>query len=99
MNIFHVAIPEEWENADDELYYSAGSLKTEGFIHCSFSDQLEGVIERYFKGRGRILVLRIVTENLDSPLVVEPSTGREPYPHIYGPLLRTAVAEVSERWV
>lgn len=99
MNIFHVAIPEEWENSDDETYYSAASLRTEGFIHCSFSDQLEAVIDRYFKGRGRVLILRIRTENLDAPLVVEPTTGREPYPHVYGPILRSAIAEVTEREV
>jgi uncharacterized protein (DUF952 family) len=99
MNIFHIAIPEDWENANDETYYYAKSLQTEGFIHCSFSDQLEGVIDRYYRGFGRVLILRIETEHLDAPLVVEPSTGREPYPHIYGPLLRSAVAEVIERQV
>ena len=41
MLIYHIVLPEVWAAFDTELY-RATSLETEGFIHCSFADQLEG---------------------------------------------------------
>jgi len=95
MNIFHVVLPEKW--AGDENFYEAESLTTEGFIHCSFAGQLDGVLERYYSGRERVIILEIDPEKLTSKLVAEPSTNNEIYPHIYGPINIDAVVGVEER--
>ena len=44
MKIYHIVTPEVWEKFKTEEFYEAESLHTEGFIHCSFAGQLEGVL-------------------------------------------------------
>jgi len=99
MIIYHVVLPEVWEKYRTRPSYQAESLQTEGFIHCSYKEQLDGVIQRYYKNAGRILVLHIETDKLISKLVEEPSTGGETYPHLYGRLNHNAVVKVEERTV
>lgn len=91
-------MPDAWAAFDGDLYEHP-SLADEGFIHCSFAEQLDGVIKRYYDGAGRLIVLEIDSERLISDLVNEPSTGGEIYPHIYGPINRDAIVEVTERKV
>ena len=48
MHIYHIVLPDDWAAFDTDLY-RAKSLEPEGFIHCSFSDQLNGVINNLFR--------------------------------------------------
>jgi len=93
MIVYHIVLPEDWAAFDTDLY-RAKSLETEGFIHCSFAEQLDGVIERYYVGVDEIVILEIETDALMSRLVKEPSTNDEIYPHIYGPINRAAIVRV-----
>ncbi len=97
MLIYHIVLKEDWERQISEPVYSAESLETEGFIHCSYADQLDAVIERYYNGQPSVLVLTIDTDRLMSKLIEEPSTGGEIYPHIYGPIDRKAIISISDR--
>ena len=97
MLIYHVVMPEAWEEAGNRGFYEAASLEAEGFIHCSYADQLDGVIERYYAGAGKIIVLSIDPNKLTSTLVSEPSTNDEPYPHVYGPINKDAIVAVETR--
>ncbi len=97
MLIYHILLPEVWEQVKGNSFYEAESLSSEGFIHCSYEDQLEGVIERYYSNAGEIVVLGIDASRLTSPLVSEPSTNNEPYPHIYGPINLDAVVRAVTR--
>lgn len=96
MLIYHIVLPEVWKAFDTHLY-RASSLATEGFIHCSFADQLDAVIARYYPNEPLIFVLEIETDRLMSRVVKEPSTNCEIYPHIYGPINRDAIVGVTER--
>ena len=96
MRIFHIVLPEVWAAFDTDLY-RASSLESEGFIHCSFSEQLDAVIERYYSGAAKIVVLEIETDELMSRVLNEASTGNEIYPHIYGPINRDAIVGVTRR--
>lgn len=97
MHIYHIVLPEVWEKFKTRPSYQAESLQTEGFIHCSYANQLEEVLKRYYANAKRVLILTIDTEKLLSKLVEEPSTGGEVYPHIYGRLNHNAVVSVEER--
>ncbi len=96
MLIYHIVLPDVWVAFDGDLY-EAASLAGEGFIHCSFAEQLDGVIRRYYSGANRIVVLGIESDKLTSELISEPSTNNEIYPHIYGPINRDAIVSVAER--
>ena len=97
MTIYHIVLPAVWENFKDREFYAAASLKTEGFIHCSFAGQIEPVLQRYYKDAGRVLILHLETDKLTSKLVEEPSTNNEIYPHIYGQINADAIVEIEER--
>jgi uncharacterized protein (DUF952 family) len=97
MKIYHIVTPEVWDRFKDENFYEASSLQTEGFIHCSYAEQLETVLNRYYKGAAKVLLLGIETEKLTSKLIEEPSTGGEIYPHIYGTINKEAIANIEER--
>jgi uncharacterized protein (DUF952 family) len=96
MLIYHIVLPDEWAAFDSDLYWAA-SLATEGFIHCSFADQLDAVLQRYYSGAEWVVVLEIESERLMSRMIKEPSTNNEIYPHIYGPINRDAIVSVVER--
>jgi uncharacterized protein (DUF952 family) len=96
MRIYHIVVPDTWANFDDKNY-EADSLATEGFIHCSFENQIDAVLQRYYSDRDEVVVLEIDPSKLDSKLVVEPSTGGENYPHIYGAINRDAIVRTEQR--
>ena len=97
MLIYHIVLPKVWEEFKEKEAYAAESLQTEGFIHCSFADQLDAVLGRYYSDAGDVLVLTLETEKLTSRVVNEPSTNNEIYPHIYGTINRDAIVSVDKR--
>ena len=96
MLIYHIVLPDAWAAFDSDLY-EAASFETEGFIHCSFADQVEAVIARYYSGQERVVVLEIESDRLMSRMIKEPSTNSEIYPHVYGPINRDAIVSVKTR--
>ncbi len=97
--IYHIVLPEVWEKFKNEKFYEAESLQTEGFIHCSFAEQIETVLNRYYKDTEKVLLLEIETEKLTSELINEPSTGGEIYPHIYGKINAGAIVGNKEKTI
>jgi uncharacterized protein (DUF952 family) len=97
MYIYHIVLPEKWAVVSVNEFYEAESLATEGFIHCSFAEQLDGVLERYYSGVDRVIILEIDPAKLRSKLIEEPSTHNEIYPHIYGKINKDAVVGIEER--
>lgn len=97
MFIYHIVLPDVWERFKDRPSYQPESLATEGFIHCSYPNQLEAVLRRYYSNAATVLILKIDTEKLLAKLVEEPSTGNEIYPHIYGRLNHNAIVAIEER--
>lgn len=99
MLIYHIVLPEAWEKFKELPFYEHESLAGEGFIHCSYRNQLEEVLERYYKNAEKVLILHISPARLDpaANLIAERSTGGEVYPHIYGKINQTAIVSVEER--
>jgi uncharacterized protein (DUF952 family) len=90
--IYHVTGLQDWETAQELGFYEAPSLLTEGFIHCSQEEQVEGVLQRYFAGRSDLVKLVIDTDMLDVPLRYEEAPSiQQVFPHIYGRLNLAAV--------
>jgi uncharacterized protein (DUF952 family) len=103
--IYHLVLRNAWES-NPEQPYTAESLATEGFIHCSYARQVEWAANRFYQGQKDLLVLHLDPGRLSSPLREEASGPGEVFPHIYGPINRDAVLEVEPlrqgadgRWV
>lgn len=93
--IYHLVLRRVWE-ANPDQPYRAESLATEGFIHCSFADQVALSANRFYADAEELLLLHLDAERLSSSLREEASGTGEIFPHIYGPLHRDTVAVVEE---
>ena len=94
--IYHVTTKSEWEAARKKGFYTAPSMETEGFIHCSEEHQIKGVLERYYSGKKDLVRLVIDPQKLKPELKYElaPSV-HENFPHVYGPINADAVVNVE----
>jgi uncharacterized protein (DUF952 family) len=96
--IFHIAEADGWADAQANGLYRRSTLgrtvEDEGFIHCSYRDQVEAVANTFYAGRKDLLLLVIDPAKVASEIREEAVDGPERFPHIYGPLNLDAVTEV-----
>jgi uncharacterized protein (DUF952 family) len=85
--LFHIVPRLAWERARVSGAYAPDSLQTEGFVHCSFADQVVAVAERLYRDVPDLIVVELDPARIQAPVVVEDSYGSgEAFPHVYGPL-------------
>lgn len=71
------------------------SLAVEGFIHASEDEaQVVGVANRLYAKSGDLAALVIDEGRVRAEIKREAASNGERYPHIYGPLERSAVVDV-----
>ncbi len=98
MNIYHITSRRAWVEATRSGSYTADSLQTEGFIHCSTAAQVLSVAEHFYAGQNGLVLLVVDTERLEAPVKWEqsfPPKGVEAaaaFPHVYGPIGLEAIA-------
>ena len=93
--ILHITTRRDWEHAKQVGIYKPESLEKQGFIHCSYPDQLVEVADATFRGK-RDLVLLCIESNRVRADIREEGTGYKSYPHIFGPLNLDSVARALE---
>jgi uncharacterized protein (DUF952 family) len=91
----HLVPAEVWAAADPGTPYAAGSLASEGFIHCTDGVAALGVtFDRYYADDPRpFLALTVDLDALDVPWRYD--VPDSPYPHIYGTVARPAIVTVE----
>ncbi len=92
--IFHITPRQDWEKATSEGTYSADSLETEGFIHCSTSTQLVRTANKFFKNQTDLLLIFIDSDKVKPEIRYDVVAENETFPHIYGALNKNAVFKV-----
>ena len=93
--IFHITTPAAWERALASGQVEPDSLASEGFVHCSTAEQLEGTLARHFSDAADVVLLRLRRDALDQDLRWERSNHGGHYPHLYRPIQLDEVAEAS----
>jgi uncharacterized protein (DUF952 family) len=91
--ICHIVSRTDWEQTAPGPYRAA-SLATEGFIHCSYRDQVARIANLFYRDQTDLIVLVIDPVKLTSPLRAE-AVGGERFPHVYGPIDRLSVVAVQ----
>lgn len=91
--IYHITTDDEWRKARATGVYAAESLATEGFIHLSTREQLLWVADRFYRGRGELVLLAVDPALLRAELRYEESEPGQRFPHLYGPLNLDAVVD------
>jgi uncharacterized protein (DUF952 family) len=102
--ILHITTDKEWGKAQVEGEYTAPSLKTDGFIHCSTLKQTADTANIFFKGQSGLVLLCIDENKLKSECKYEDPAGGDQhdprvgnlFPHIYGPINILAVIKVVD---
>jgi len=102
--ILHITTRNDWEKAKLAGEYTAPSLASEGFIHCSTIKQTEDTANIFFIGQQGLILLCIDENKLKSECKYEDPTGggqHDPnvgklFPHIYGPINLAAVVKVVD---
>ena len=100
-HVLHIALPADWQNAttagDYRISTRGVTLEQEGFIHCSYPHQLEGVANRFYGDLSELLIVHVDTERVPAEIRVEPPADGidELFPHVYGPIPTSAVVAVT----
>lgn len=93
--IYHILKKSSWESHKNSIYYKTHSLDREGFIHCSFEEQVVKVANTLYKGSTDLLVLCINEDKIKQLIKVEDLYHlNEDYPHVYGEIPLNAVEKV-----
>jgi uncharacterized protein (DUF952 family) len=94
----HICPRGHWDTAGER--YSAGSLDSVGFVHCSDFGTAHLPANALFAGRRDLVLLQIDPGRLDVPLRWEEGNPPDPaglyFPHVYGSVPRDAVVGVHE---
>ena len=96
--IYHLALAQQWQRAAGApggyTHSTLGvTLAEQGFIHCSFADQVQSVADLFYAGRSDVVLLTIDPALVAAEILVE-QVGPQQFPHIYGPLDPAAVRSV-----
>lgn len=102
--ILHITSKQEWLAAQRSGEYTAPSLQTEGFIHCSTEKQILRVANAFYRGRTDLVLLKLDESRIKSQVKWEAPAGppaeniseADLFPHIYGPIHLDAVASVLD---
>jgi uncharacterized protein (DUF952 family) len=93
-DLWHLAERADWDGARRTGSYERStrgrSLAEEGFVHCSYPDQLAGVAERYYADAPDLVLLRIDPARIPAGVRVEGG-----FPHVYGPIPIAAVTAAT----
>jgi uncharacterized protein (DUF952 family) len=102
--LLHLTTLDGWLAHPDRPYATA-TLALDGFIHCSADEEsaLAVANARFARTPGPLMMLLIEETALDSAVRWEPAGDADPgdpeaplFPHIYGPVNRSAVAGMLE---
>jgi uncharacterized protein (DUF952 family) len=96
--LFHLSLLDDWAACQraGEITDSTRdmSLAQEGYIHCSFADQVIATASRFYDDLDAVVLLRIDPALVTSPIVVEDLVGSGvEFPHVYGPIPVAAVID------
>jgi uncharacterized protein (DUF952 family) len=93
--IYHVTTQAQWASCETESFYAPENFAKIGFVHACSQKQLEGVLQRYFKGQTKLALLEIDENKLGTVVKYEVATGDEAFPHIYGQINKRAIVSVK----
>jgi len=91
--IYHICTKSSWTDQQQESTYMHESINAEGFIHASDGHQVGGVLGRYFAGTDDLLLLVVDKDKVEPKLQYDEAPIGEQFPHIYGPLNKSAIID------
>ncbi len=82
--VYKIFTESEWKDFQEKGRFKGSQTDlNDGFIHLSTKEQVEGVIERFFKGVRPLYVATFSSADLIQRLTWEYSGSKDLYPHLY----------------
>lgn len=88
-HLFHIVAGATWAAAG--AAYRPDTFAAEGFVHCSYAEQVAATAQRHYGGVRGLSLLEIDPDRLIAPVRVEGG-----FPHVYGDVPRAAVIAVHD---
>jgi uncharacterized protein (DUF952 family) len=94
--IYHLVERQTWVEHSAESYVAVPG--PEGFVHCCDNRQVQTVRTSFFPPGAQVVALALDPTRLDAETRYEPGAGgeNERFPHVFGPIARSAVQRVIE---
>ncbi len=90
--LYHITHSKNWKQAQLEGIYQSDSLLKEGFIHCSFGEQIVETANNFYHGQKDLMLVLIDPARVKAEIRCEDLYQmNQLFPHIYGPLNLDAV--------
>jgi uncharacterized protein (DUF952 family) len=90
--IYKICSTDEWRAAEQAGVFTGAPVDiADGFIHFSTAAQVAETAAKHFAGQRDLLLIAVDTAKLGDALTWEPSRGGALFPHLYAPLMLTAV--------
>jgi len=90
--IYKITPREAWLSAKAEGVFKGAPVDlADGYIHFSTAQQARETAAKHFANQDDLLLVAIDTDALGEELKWEPSRGGALFPHLYAPLLMSAV--------
>ena len=97
--IYHITSKQALAEAQAKGEYTASSLQSEGFIHCSTEKQVLAVANAFYRGQKGLVLLKLDENRIKSQVKWEapaapPADGiseSDLFPHIYGAINLDAI--------
>lgn len=91
--LYHITARSHWQQAQQAGAYQADSLATEGFIHCSYADQVVWVANQFYRASEDLVLLQIDPAHLTAPWQDDEIETGAKFPHVYGAINVGAVVQ------
>ena len=90
---FKILTAEQWAQFEAEGVFDGAPVDlSDGYIHLSAADQLQGTLDRHFAGQTGLVVAEVDLEMLGDAIRWEVARGGALFPHLYGSLpMKTVV--------
>lgn len=83
--IYKIVLPQDLEGLNNlkEIKRSGLDQQT-GFIHCAFGNQVEKILQKFFKDEKEVILLELNSDLIKENLKVEENhPGGDKFPHLY----------------
>ena len=93
--IYHITTHKAWEDAKSKGALRDASLVQDGFIHCSYPEQIVSVANNLFGDQKDLLIIGLSRSQTNCRVVDEDLYNlNELFPHVYGPIPVSSVFDV-----
>jgi uncharacterized protein (DUF952 family) len=93
--IYKIMLPAEWDWFEEAGRFDGSEFdQASGFVHCSSREQVARTATRFFAGEGELVLVALDEDRIESPVRWESASDGGVFPHVYGPLTKSAVAGV-----